>query len=297
MNLEPLKNAVTSKAGVQLLRTKKHSPTIFFVGGVVGVVGATVLACKATLKVDDVLQKAEEVEETIKNFEHPEYSEDDRSKDLFKTKVKTVVAVSKLYAPAATVGVVSIAALTGSHIALNRRNTALMAAYSALDKGFKQYRDRVREEFGDEKDLEFRHGSETVIETIMDEDDKPQTKEYKVAPPGMPSIYARWFDEGSRNWSKQPEYNNLFLNSQQNYANDLLRARGHIFLNEVYDMLGIPRSKEGAVVGWVISKEGDNFVDFGVYDGDNERKRRFVNRDERSILLDFNVDGVIYDLI
>lgn len=297
MNFEPLKNAVTSNVSRQIIKTKKNSPTIFFAAGVVGVVGSTVLACRATLKLPELLDKAEEVEETIKHFEHPQYTEKDRDHDLMKTKTKTTVAIFKLYAPAVTVGAVSIAALTGSHVALNRRNTALMAAYSALDKGFREYRDRVREEFGDEKDLEFRHGSETHIETIIGDDDEAKTVEHKVAPAGMPSIYARWFDEGSSSWSRQPEYNNLFLNSQQNYANDLLRSRGHLFLNEVYDMLGIPRSKEGAVVGWVISKEGDNFVDFGVYDGDNPRKRRFVNRDERSVLLDFNVDGVIYDLI
>lgn len=296
MNLEPIKNAVTSKAGRQVLRAKKNSPTIFFVGGVVGVVGATVLACKATLQLDEVLNETDEREDTIKHFDHPKYSEEDRAKDLFKSKVMTAGRVAKLYSPAIIVGGISIAALTGSHIALNRRNTAIMAAYSALDKGFKEYRDRVREEFGDEKDLEFRHGSETRIETVMDENDEPKTTEHSVAPPGMPSIYARWFDEGSSSWQRQPEYNSLFLNSQQNYANNLLQARGHLFLNEVYDSLGIPRSKEGSVVGWILNGEGDNFVDFGIYEN-NDRKRRFVNRDERSILLDFNVDGVIYDLI
>lgn len=297
MNLEPLKNAMTSKVGRQILKTKKHSPTIFFVGGVVGVVGATVLACKATLQLDEVLDETEEREDTIKHFDHPRYTEEDRSKDLFKSKAITVGKMVKLYSPALVVGGISIAALTGSHIALNRRNTAIMAAYSALDKGFKEYRARVREELGDEKDLEFRHGTETHVETIMDENDEPKVVEHTVAPHGMPSIYARFFDEGSKSFQRQPEYNQLFLNSQQNYANDLLRSRGHIFLNEVYDMLGLPRSKAGAVVGWVISKDGDNFVDFGVYDQDDERKRRFVNHDERAILLDFNVDGVIYDLI
>lgn len=297
MNLEPLKNAVTSKVGRQIISAKKNSPTIFFVGGVVGVVGATVLACKATLKLEDVLDEQEVVEDTIKHFDNPKYSEEDRAKDLFKTKVKTAGKVAKLYAPAATVGLISVAALTGSHVALNRRNAAIMAAYSALDKGFNEYRDRVREELGEEKDLEFRHGSETILETVIGEDEKAKTVEHTVAPPGMPSIYARYFDEASKNWQRQADYNNLFLNSQQNYANDLLRSRGHIFLNEVYDMLGLPRSKAGAVVGWVMSKNGDNFVDFGVFDADNPRARRFVNRDERSILLDFNVDGVIYDLI
>ncbi|MCA1800666.1 MAG: DUF6353 family protein, partial [Actinobacteria bacterium] len=112
-----------------------------------------------------------------------------------------------------------------------------------------------------------------------------------------PSIYARYFDEGSTVWSRERDYNRLRIRAIQNYANDMLKARGHLFLNEVYDELGLPRSRAGAVVGWVMSKSGDNFVDFGIYNQENERARAFVNGQEQSILLDFNVDGVIYDLL
>jgi hypothetical protein len=87
----------------------------------------------------------------------------------------------------------------------------------------------------------------------------------------------------------------MFIRSQQNYANDLLNARGHVFLNEVYDMLGIERTSAGAVVGWVRGN-GDNEIDFGVLN-DLHSGQRFINGDERSVLLDFNVDGVVYDLI
>jgi hypothetical protein len=115
--------------------------------------------------------------------------------------------------------------------------------------------------------------------------------------PDDPSIYARFFDPTSPSWSKEPEYNLIFLKCQQNYANDLLKSRGHVFLNEVYDMLGMERSKAGAVVGWLLSKNGDtdNFVNFGVFDGREQVARDFVNGREGAILLDFSVDGVIYD--
>ena len=84
---------------------------------------------------------------------------------------------------------------------------------------------------------------------------------------------------------------------QQTFFNDLLLSRGHLFLNEVYDQIGIDRTKAGQVVGWVVSKDGDNFVDFGLFDGSTQEKRMFVNGHENSVLLDFNVDGVIYDKI
>jgi hypothetical protein len=202
-----------------------------------------------------------------------------------------------LYAPAIACGALSIGALAGSHRVLTKRNLALTAAYSAVEKGFNDYRTRVVEEFGEDKDRELRYGTDTEKITTEGKDGKTKTKEVKIVGPNSASVYARFFDEYCKNWKRQPEYNLLFLQCQQNYANDLLQSRGHIFLNEVYDMIGIDRSKAGAVVGWVISKDGDNFVDFGIFDGDNPKARDFVNGREGSILLDFNVDGVIYDKI
>ena len=118
--------------------------------------------------------------------------------------------------------------------------------------------------------------------------------------PNMYSDYARIFDDGCTGWSKNAEYNLMFLKQQQAYANTLLKNNGYLFLNEVYDMLGIPRSKAGQVVGWIYDEKnpiGDNFVDFGIYDLYNEKARDFVNGYERSIVLDFNVDGNVWDLM
>jgi hypothetical protein len=173
-----------------------------------------------------------------------------------------------------------------------------MAAYAALDRGFKEYRKRVQEDVGHEKDLEYRHGYEERKE-IKEGEDGPVEVTHRIAPTpdGMPSPYARFFDEHSPNWNRRPDWNQIFLNSQQNYMNDLLIARGHVFLNDVYDALGIERSQAGSIVGWVLDGEGDNYIDFGMYDGCSERARAFVNGQERSILLDFNVDGIIWNLI
>ena len=170
----------------------------------------------------------------------------------------------------------------------------LTAAYAALDKGFRQYRERVVGELGADKDREFRYAMED--KTIVEETKEgPVTKQIKVV--GGTGIYARLFDEYNSNWSDDPGYNRLFISCQQNFANDLLRSRGHVFLNEVYDMLGLERSPEGAVVGWVLDGDGDGYVSFGVFDGDMYKGQEFVNGNERSILLDFNVDGVIWSKI
>lgn len=278
------------------LHLQKASPEVLLGVGIIGLVGSTVLACRATLKVEEVLSESKGKVDLASNLEHDDYSEKDRQRDLMLIKYQTSVKIVKLYAPAIIVGGLSIYALTSSHNILSRRNAALTAAYAALEKGFNQYRARVVEKYGEEEDRDFRYGTEKV--QITD----PETGKKKTVTrvgPEDPSIYARFFDPAAPSWSRDPEVNLLFLKCQQNYANDLLRSRGHVFLNEVYDMCGLPRSKAGAVVGWLLSPNGDtdNFVNFGVFDGREQVARDFVNGREGAILLDFNVDGVIYDKI
>lgn len=296
MKLAVIKSLVTSKVARQILIVQKHSPVLLFGAGVVGVVGSAVLASRATLKMDAVLENAKNDLEKARTLEHAQYSEEDRKRDLVIIYVQTATRIVKLYAPAVGVGLLSIAALTGSHIILTRRNLAITAAYAALDRGFREYRARVVEELGIGKDKDFRYGL-TDREIVVEDENGTKVETVRDKAPHGVSVYARFFDETSPSWSKQHSYNQIFLQAQQCYANDLLNSRGHVFLNEVYDMLGISRTKEGAIVGWVKGSDGDNFIDFGVFEGDRHSGMRFVLGHERSILLDFNVDGIIYDKI
>jgi hypothetical protein len=276
----------------QVLKLNAQSPQLLFGAGVLGMVGSTVLACQATLKLEKVLDEGASKLETARTLEHREYSEKDRSNDLRIIKIQTGTKIVKLYAPAVGLGIVSIAALTRSHNILTTRNAALMAAYGALEKGFDEYRRRVVEKYGEEEDRNFRYG----VREVDVVDDKGKVNKVLRVGDGTPSVYARFFDPTSTSWNKNPDYNFVFLRSQQNWANDLLKIRGHVFLNEVYDMLGLERSKAGSVVGWILIGEyRDNYIDFGLFDGDDQAARDFVNGREGSVLLDFNVDGVIWD--
>lgn len=301
MKLVPV--AVVNKFGRQLLHLRKHSPRIAFVGGVTSGLASTVLACRATLRLSDVLTEAEELkakaEALYSGGENDEYPPKKYEKDLTVIKVKTILNVTKLYAPSAGLAMLSVALLTGSHITMNRRNASLTAAYATVDQAFEKYRQRVVDQLGTEADRDFRYGTEQVKESVEGDDGKKKTVTHtRVDSSQMPSKYARFFDELCNDWKSNPEYNRAFLQCQQTYMNDMLKARGHVFLNEVYDALGIPRTKEGQVVGWVLNKGGDNFVDFGIFDDlTNPKVRDFVNGREYSILLDFNVDGLIYDKI
>lgn len=288
-------SAITLKLGRTVLTAKKQSPHIFFGLGVIGVVGSAILACRATLKLSETLDEIENDIKEVKELKEvgaavqTKYPAEEWNKDAVYVYVKGGLKLAKLYAPAVVIGAASIACLTGSHIQLTRRNSALMAAYTALHSAYEEYRERVREQLGEDKERELYHGIKTEV---VKEDGK--NKEVKVIDPKAPSPYAKMFDEYSVNWKRDPELNRIFLQCQQEYANQLLRTRGHVFLNEIYDLLDVGRTRAGAVVGWVYQGSGDNYVDFGMFDCESSR---FVNGWERSILLDFNVDGVIYDKI
>ena len=290
------------------LKAIKHSPEILAGVGVVGVVGSLVMACKATTKLSDILEESKEQLDKIKEVAadpayEEKYSQDDAKKDTTITYVQTAMKVTKLYAPSVILCASSLGCLLASNNILKKRNAALSAAYMTVDKSFKEYRKRVADRFGEEVEKEIRYNIKAEEITKVDEDGNEVTETVKVMDgtddPNSYSDYARFFDESCAAWQNDAEYNLTFLKAQQQYANDLLKARGRLFLNEVYRMLGIDETKAGQVVGWVYNPDnptGDNFVDFGIYNMQRERVRAFVNGYEPNILLDFNVDGVIWNL-
>ena len=303
-------NSMTRNLHKVGFKFKKHSPEILIVAGVVGTVASAVMACKATLKVNDILEETKVEIEKVKTvvadetISEEKYSEQDAKKDLAIIYAHTGIKFVKLYGPSIILGTLSITGILASNNILRKRNIALAAAYKAIDTGFKEYRSRVVERFGEELDKELRYNvkAKEIKEKVVDENGKEKTvkKTINVADPNFYSDYARCYDDGCKGWVKDSEYNLMFLRNTQSFMNEKLRAQGYLFLNDVYDALGIPRSKAGQVVGWIYDEKnpnGDNFVDFGIYDLYKEGSRDFVNGYERTIWLDFNVDGPILDLI
>jgi hypothetical protein len=286
---------VSRAASMQVLKLKKNSPAIFFVAGIVCVTSAAVLASKATLHLDEVLEKAESDLETAKilvSVDSDEYSEMDYRQDQMVIYARTAGQITRLYAPAVVVGAIGIGCLTGQYRILTKRNAALTAAYAALERSYNTYRRRVRDEIGDDRERELHY-------EVSKQAAKPSKEVVKPRKGSMEpySVYARFFDETNEHWKTVREYNRFFLHSQQIFANDMLVNKGHVFLNEIYDMLGFERSSAGAVVGWLYVGDGDGYIDFGIFNRDSGTARDFVNLLEDAILLDFNVDGVIYDKI
>lgn len=316
MTIKQLTTNVTRafhKAGFQL---KKHSPEILVVTGVIGTVASAVLACKATTKVNFVLEETKaqidvihtgaekgEVKGYLENGEvgMVPYTADDSKKYLAIVYAQTGLKLAKLYGPAVILGAVSITGILVGHNILHKRNLALAAAYTAVDTSFKGYRGRLVERFGEELDKELFYNikAKEIEETVIDEDGKEKTVKKTVEviePSASMGMYTFVFDETASGWQRDAETNKFFLLRQQDWANEKLKAKGHMFLNEVLDMVGIPRCRAGQTVGWIYDENnpvGDNYIDFGIFNIHCEANRNFVNGLEKSIWLNFNVDGDI----
>lgn len=268
----------------QILTTKKNSPHIFFAGGVIGVTASTVMACQATLKLESVIDDIQADVDAAK-------TEGSEAVNISLISFNAAKKIGRLYGPSILVGVVSIGALTGSHVQLTRRNAALTATLAAVTKAYEEYRLRVAEELGKEKELE--------LHRAVTEEKNAEGKKVKVVNPLGLSPYAALFDETTTTcWEPSAELNRFFIECQERMANHRLNTKGYVLLNDVLHDLGLERTTAGAVVGWVLTKDGetrgDGYIDFGLLEA---RNKDFVDGHEPSIWLDFNVDGVVYDLI
>ena len=292
-------NGVTSKA---VMKLKKHSPEILVGAGIAGMVVSAVLACKATTKVVEILDETKGTLDTIHEgmetgaINGQEYTNEDGKKDTVVVYAQTGMKLAKLYGPAIILGTLSITSILASNNILRKRNVALGAAYAAIDKSFKEYRGRVIERFGEQVDTELKYGikAKKFEEIEVDPEtgkEKKVKKTVMVADPNLQSDYAVYFDSKSRNYETNPDYNRMFLKAQQAFANDKLQTRGHLFLNEVLDDLDLPRTPAGQIVGW--TKDGpDGYVNFRIVEVERETED---GRHEPALLLDFNVEGNIWE--
>lgn len=301
-NIAGIMKKITTGASKVAMKLEKHSPEILVSVGAVGVIVSTVLACKATTKVDSILSETNERIKTVNkavedgSLNEDEYTQEDGKKDSLIIYVQTGVKLAKLYAPAVTIGMLSLGSIFASTNILRKRNLAIGAAYAAVDKSFKEYRKRVLERFGEQVDSEMKYGikAKKFEEIEVDEStgkEKKIKKNVVVADPNLESDYAVYFDEKSPNYEPNYDYNMMFVKSQQAYANDRLQTKGCLFLNDVYDSLGLPLTKAGQIVGW--TKDGpDGYVNFRIQEVERETAD---GSHEPVILLDFNVEGNVWD--
>lgn len=297
-------------AGKAEFTIKKNSPEILLGAGIVGFVGTIVLACRATCRADEVLEfhrrKIKDIEDAKEIADADPEGEMSYDIEIYRQDkairyLKTTGNLAKLYAPTVAVGALSLACILTSRNIMQKRYLGVVAAYNGLSAAFEEYRKRVRDEYGEGLDKHFRYGTTYEELPVYDENGKKTKEKEQVENTETGMVIpnddsCRFFDSSNPNWDKNPTFSMMWLRGQQNILNDILHTRGHVFLNEVYDALGFPHTPQGAVLGW-IDGEGDNCIDFGLYDPNKESVRRFVNGVDNVIMLEFNHDGVIWDKI
>ena len=298
-----MKNKIFSKFGKLGLKAKDKSPEILLGAGIVGVIAGAVLLCKETLKSKDIL---DETKETIENYPTPEEGDEELKKgydkEIKKIKAKSKLKIAKTYIPGVTVEVLSIVSIISSNRELKKRNLSLASAYAVLDETYKRYRRNVIEKYGEDVDNELLHDirKETIEEETTDEKGKTKKTKKTINVASGLSEYGIVLDRTDNHGIFNPQdikYTVQVLTGEQNYVNDLLRVRKWVTLNQVYERLGVEPTKAGNVVGWVYeenNKEGDNYIDFKITP---TYKQNEMGNFEEVILLDFNVDGYIFDRI
>lgn len=308
--LSKVSKSAAKFAGKAEFTIKKNSPEILLGAGIVGFVGTVVLACRATCRADEVLEfhrkKIKDINDAKEIADADPEGEMSYDVEIYRQDkairyLKTTGNLAKLYAPTVAIGTLSLACILTSRNIMQKRYLGVVAAYNGLSAAFEEYRKRVRDEYGEGLDKHFRYGTTYEELPVYDENGKKTKEKEQVEKTETGMVMqtddsCRFFDSSNPNWDKNPTFSMMWLRGQQNILNDILHTRGHVFLNEVYDALGFPHTPQGAVLGW-IDGEGDDCIDFGLYDQNKESVRRFVNGVDNVIMLEFNHDGVIWDRI
>lgn len=301
---------VTRKVRKAALKVKKHSPEILIVGGLVLAGAAIVSAIKATPKAKEVLDARENsIEETKELYNNNYISEEDYKKSMFTIVKRTASGLTKAYYPTALLFAGACTSVVASHSISKKRYAALSAAFVAVDTSFKEYRKRVAEEFGEKKEQEIFNGKKTEDVVIFGRDeDGNETCTVETSTEYSNAGYAKWFgkykepsgttERGNIMYKNNGILNIAFLKMAQEQANTLLQIRGFMFLNDVYDILKIPHTKAGQIVGWIWDDENkDTFIDFGVFNECNPDREDFEKGLTDGIMLRFNPQGDIYSLM
>jgi hypothetical protein len=270
---------------------RRNAPTILTTAGVIGFVATTAVTVRSTVK---AIEHMPNIKKRVEEARASEGSEKEKSQELAKVYAASTIVLAKDFAPTLVLGTSSILLVAAGHRMMLRRQASLAVLYAALDSSYRAYRKRVADKIGveDERDLYHRPTMRALdeVDGLMAEEGSAPVYDMSDV---QASPYSRFFDESNPNFRKTPEYNKFFLKNQETWANERLRAYGYLFLNEVYQALGMERSQSGQVVGWRLDGNGDGFVSFGIENIWDENNRAFVNGIEPVVLLDFNVDGPI----
>lgn len=283
-------NSLSRLGHRSVLKLNSASPTLLVVGGVVGLGATAVMAARATRNLDPIIQDHQKSRMVIAETIYT--SKKARQKDLVHLYTRTATQFTRLYGPTIAMGVTSAGAVLSGHKILHGRQVATLAAYSGLVEQFDAYRRRVAKTWGEDVERGIYEGAHGEWK---ESEDHPGEKTLQpVFDPDATSHYLRpWFDETNVNWTRDPMRNYAFLKGVQQHMNNILSIRGHVFLNDVLDALGMPRQREGSVMGWLYdtSQNADGYIDFGFMHSIEPQAVAFRNNKDALVRLNFNIDN------
>lgn len=297
--------SITTAFYTGVARISKHAPTILSVTASAGVIATGYLAWKAGTRFEDVEGRDwDRRKECLRNADT--IPDEDVPKIERKNRILFILDTVRTVTPAAIVGAATITMIYFSNSISKKRLAAMGAAYATLQTAFDGYKRTMVEALGKESVEKILKPKLPNVgksaEEILSSDNKSDAANVSDAVVNSLkalSPYARIIaEESSTCWDPNEDYTSQNLAAVQLWANRRLERKGHLFLNEVFDQLGLSRTREGAVVGWLKNGEGDNYVSFGDFDASIYRvPSDDYTRVDSNFIVDFNVDGVIWDRI
>ena len=213
---------------------KRNSSTFLTFVGAVGVIGTAVTAVKATPKALLILNEAKE----------------EKGEEL--TKFEMIRVAGTIYIPSVLIGLSTICCIFGANVLNKRQQAALTSAYALLENSYKEYRQKAKEIYGEEADVQIR---ESIVKDKAKDD-------WNAYVPGLKSLDIQddiclFYDEiGGRYFESTPsKVFNAEYHLNRNFA-----LKGCASLNEFYDFLGLDYAEEGDALGW----SADHFLEGGM---------------------------------
>ena len=288
-----MREQVTQLIGKVKLGAKRNAPEILLGGAFLTGTASIVLASRATLKAKDIKNTLEGNKMALEfNLNAGSITENEAKASIRKIYMKYALDLTKEYAIPAGLYAATVAMVFSSYKIQKNRQVALATALAACTTAYNTLLDKLKN--GAAMGLTAKEVLEGVEgREVVDQETGEVTIE-KVQGEPVNGLYQVRFDRYATAWEKDKFQNETTLRSEENWANDRLRLQGYVFLNDIYDRLGIPRTKVGQIVGWTLNGDGDGFIDFGIKDCAEYEDIRY---DSNAFDLNFNVDGNILDKI
>lgn len=260
MKLNGLKIAL--KRGLMVVQ--KHLPEIMCVAGTVGTVAGTVMACRATMKLESTLNKMQQVKDDLE-ARKDEMDDHEYKRELTKVYLQNGFELVKLYGPAAITLIGSLAMLNGSSIILKKRNTALAAAYAVLRESYNQYKQKA-----------INSGVEEAYITDSDAPLKVNAEGEKPKPGDVKTFWFMYDAVNTDDYTDAYGANYQILSEKEKFLSKALRHSEQrlLTLNEILDYLNfrVKRFEDGD--NWCVTYDPspensvyyDRLVDLGFHD-------------------------------